>query len=153
MRLRFAALIAVLSLAVSALPTASIGSPPPDVSFSYLPPGWHAYPGSNGAYALSWRYRPNSSGWASSMPKNGIAVNVFFPLQTAHYPSLKRVLPKVPATTLEGAPDTPEYRIHGRVRGRDVEVWVDIRRVRPTKAQLRFAQRVVSAIHFASPAG
>ncbi len=85
------------------------------------------------------------------MPKDGIAVNVFFvgkPRATPHYPPLKLVMPKTPATTLEGAPDTPEYRIHGRVDGRDVEVWVDIRRPHPTQKLLRLAQRAVSAIRF-----
>jgi hypothetical protein len=118
------------------------------VSFSHLPAGWRAFSG-DGATALSWPYRPNSSGWAPAMPKNGIAVNVFFlRTKTAHYPALRLVLPKKPATTLEGAPDTPEYRIHGRVGGRDVEVWVDIRRPHPTNAQRRIAQRVVSGIRF-----
>ena len=123
-------------------------APPPVVSFAPLPSGWHAFADGSGAYALSWRYRPNSSGWAPSMPKDGIAVNVFFPTDTPHYPPLKLVMPKSPATTLEGAPDTSEYRIHGRVKGRDVEVWVDIRRPHPTKKQLRFAQRAVSAVRF-----
>ena len=139
----------MLSLAPHGLAGSSAGAPPPHVSFSNLPAGWHAFSGANGAYALSWRYRPNRWGWAPAMPRNGIAVNVFFLASTtAHYPSLRLVLPKTPTTTLEGAPDTPEFRIHGRVRGRDVEVWVDIRRPHPTKAQLRVAQRVVSAIRF-----
>jgi hypothetical protein len=86
------------------------------------------------------------------MPRNAIAVSVFFPRQkTARYPALKLVLPRTSATTLEGAPDTPEYRIHGRVLGRDVEVWVDIRRSRPTEEQLKAAQRVVAGIRFARP--
>jgi hypothetical protein len=85
------------------------------------------------------------------MPKNSIAVGVFFPKRVPQYPPLKLVLPMRPATTLEGAPDTPEYRIHGRVRGRNVAIWVDIRRPRPTKAQLRAAQRVVSGIRFFIP--
>lgn len=121
---------------------------PPIVSFVSLPPGWRSVAYSNGADALSWRYRPNSSGWAPSMPKEGIAITVFFPSDTPHYPPLKLVLPKSPATTLEGAPDTPEYRIHGRVKGRDVEVWVDIRRAHPTQKLLRLAQRAVSAVRF-----
>ena len=82
------------------------------------------------------------------MPKDAIAVNVFFLTANPHYPPLKLVMPKSPATNLDGAPDTPEYRIHGRVDGRAVEVWVDIRRPHPTKKQLRFAQRVVSAVRF-----
>jgi hypothetical protein len=122
--------------------------PPPIVAFAQLPAGWHAFATDNGAYALSWRYRPNSSGWAPSMPKDGIAINIFFPTDTPHYAPLKLVMPKSAATTLAGAPDTPEYRIHGRVNGRDVELWVDIRRPHPTKQQLRVAQRAVYAVRF-----
>jgi hypothetical protein len=122
--------------------------PPPIVSFAQLPAGWRHFAMDRRAYALSWRYRPSPSGWAPSMPKDGIAVNVFFPTDTPHYPPLTLVLPKAPATTLEGAPDTPEYRIHGRVNGRDVEIWVDIRRPRPTQKLLRLAQRAVSAVRF-----
>ena len=121
--------------------------PPPIVSFAGLPAGWHRF-GSEGVYALNWRYRPNSLGWATSMPRNGIAVQVFFPNETPRYPPLKLVMPRFPATTLEGAPDTPEYRIHGRVAGRDVEVWIDIRRRHPTARQLWVARRVVSALRF-----
>jgi hypothetical protein len=83
------------------------------------------------------------------MPKDGIAVTVFFPHERrSRYPPLRLLIPKRPTTTLEGAPDTPEYRIHGRVLGREVEVWVDIRRPHPTDAQLRAAQRVVSHLQF-----
>ena len=149
MRKVLVALVAVSSFALTGL---SAGAPLPGVSFSVLPRGWHGVVDlPNGAYALSWRYRENPYGWASSMPENGIAVTVFFlPKKAPPYPSLKLVLPKTPATTLEGAPDTPEYRIHGRVRGRNVEIWVDIRRPKPTQAQLRAAQRVVSGIRFFS---
>lgn len=92
-----------------------VQAPPPIVSFTHLPAAWHAFPsgnGGHGAYALSWRYRPNSAGWAPSMPRNAIAVNVFFPSEARRYPPLKLVMPKTPATTLDGAPDTPEYHIH-----------------------------------------
>jgi hypothetical protein len=123
-------------------------APPPVISFAHLPSGWHAFTGGNGAYALSWRYRPNPSGWATSMPRNAIAVNVYYPTDAARYPPLRLTMPNAPITTLEGAPDTAEYRIHGRVNGRDVEVWIDIRRPKPTPTQLRLAQRVVSAVRF-----
>jgi len=84
------------------------------------------------------------------MPRNGIAVTVIFPGRPkVGYPPLKLVIPKKPSTTLEGAPDTPEYRIKGSVNGRDVWVFVDIRRTHPTQAQLVAAQRVVSGIRFA----
>ena len=123
--------------------------PPPIVRFTSLPAGWRSFQSGNGAYALSWNYRPSRSGWASQMPKSGIAVTVFFPLERRpQYPLLKLVIPQRPATTLEGALDTPEYRIHGRTRGRDVEIWIDIRRPYPSQAKLRAAQRVVSGLRF-----
>lgn len=125
-----------------------VPAPPPIVSFAQLPALWRAYSVANGGYALSWNHRPHDGGWAQSMPKGGIAVTVFFPNDRACYPSLKLKMPTRPTTTLEGAPDTPEYRLHGRVKGRLVEVWVDIRQPHPTQAQLRFAQRVVAAIRF-----
>jgi hypothetical protein len=124
--------------------------PPPIVSFAQLPAGWHQIgDGNGGAYALSWRYRPAVDGWASAMPRNGIVVQVFFLREaTPHYQRLRLVMPRSPATNLDGRPDTPEYRIHGRVDGHDVEVWVDIRRPHPTQQQLRLAQRAVSAVRF-----
>ena len=82
------------------------------------------------------------------MPRNGIAVQVFFPNEKAHLPPLKLLMPQRPATTLEGAPNTPEYRIQGSIAGRDVEVWIDIRCPHPTAAQLRLAQRVLSGLRF-----
>jgi hypothetical protein len=124
--------------------------PPPIVSFARLPAGWRQFAdGNGGAFALSWRYRQTVNGWASVMPRNGIAVQVFFLREaTPHYRRLRLVMPRSPATTLDGHPDTPEYRIHGRVDGHDVEVWVDIRRPHPTQQQLRLAQRAVSAVRF-----
>ena len=125
-----------------------IAEPPPAVSFVHLPAGWHAFGEADGAYATSWSYRENSSSWAASMPRGGIVVRVFFPGTRKPFPTLRLVLPQRPATALEGAPDTPEYRIRGRVRGRDVEVWIDIRRARPTPADLRAAGQALSAIRF-----
>jgi hypothetical protein len=122
--------------------------PVPLVSFARLPSGWHSFGGAGGVYATSWAYRPNSRGWATAMPRDGIVVQVFFPVgQKPRYPPLKLVLPRTPATLLEGTTDTPEYRIHGRLLGRNVEVWVDIRRRHPTKAALRLAQRVFHSVH------
>ena len=140
----------LIGLAAAALVTTALAAngPAPIVSFSVVPRGWHVAHTANGAYALNWR--EGRSGWANSMPKNGIAVEVFFPRQTSHYPALKPTLPKRPATTLEGAPDTPQYRIHGRIKGRDVEIWVSIRRPHPTNTQLRTAQRVIDGIRFVS---
>jgi hypothetical protein len=119
----------------------------PTVSFAQLPPGWHHYPGVPGL-AVSWAYRPNSAGWAPSMPRNGIAVSVFFVNDARRLRPLRLVVPRSPATTLEGAPDTPEYRIEGSVDGHDVDVFIDIRRRRPTRGQLRVVQRVLDAVHF-----
>ena len=61
------------------------------------------------------------------MPRNGIAVTVSFPDPSRlRYPPLTLIIPKTPSTTLEGAPGTPEYRIKGRVNGRNVLVVEDI---------------------------
>jgi hypothetical protein len=49
---------------------------------------------------------------------------------------------------LDGTHDTPEYRIFGRVRGVDVNIFVDIRRLHPSRRQLRAAQRIVSSVRF-----
>lgn len=123
--------------------------PAPIVSFARLPAGWRAFlEGAAGAYATSWSYDENSFGWAGSMPRGGIVVRVFFPNTAAHPSALRLALPAKPAVLLEGTTDTPEYRLSGRVAGRAVEVWVDIRRPRPTPAELRAAQRVLSQIRF-----
>jgi hypothetical protein len=82
------------------------------------------------------------------MPKGGIAVSVFFPRDSPHYPPLRLVVPKHTATVLEGTSDTPEYRTRGRVRGVDVEIWTDIRQRDPTRAELRLARRAISTIRF-----
>jgi hypothetical protein len=125
-----------------------VASPPPVVSFARLPTGWHRFGGIGGAYATSWAYRPNSRGWAPAMPRDATVVRDFFPTTATRYSPLKLVLPRKPATLLEGTRDTPEYRIRGRTHGRNVEVWVDIRRRHPTRAELRAAQDVVAAIRF-----
>jgi hypothetical protein len=145
--------IALVGLVVTAA-VASAGpagaAAAPSVSFSVLPEGWHVAGTANGAYALSWRQ--GRSGWASSMPRNGIAVEVFFTRQAARYPPLELVLRTRSTTTREGSPDTLRYRVHGRVDRRNVEVRVSIRRPHPTAAQLKVAQRVVRGIRFASTA-
>jgi hypothetical protein len=82
------------------------------------------------------------------MPRDGIAVWVLFPSNGRRYQPLKLVLSRSPATTLEGAPDTPEYHVFGNVRGWNVEIRVDIRRSHPTRRELRLAQRVLSAMRF-----
>lgn len=135
-------------LAFRPLPAPRVERRLPEVAFTRLPRGWHRYGGLGSAYATSWRYRPNEHGWASAMPRNGIVVNVFFVANSPRYPPLRLVVPRKPTTFLEGTSDTAEYRLHGRVEGRNVEVWVDIRRRHPTRDQLRHAQRVVSGLRF-----
>lgn len=121
---------------------------PVAVSFAHVPSRWRQFPGEGGALAASWPYHPGPTGWATAMPRNGLAVNVFFVAGTPVYPRLRLRLPQTTRFVLKGSADTPEYRIHGRIRGHNVEVWVDIRNSHPSRAQLRVAQRVVSAIRF-----
>lgn len=97
---------------------------------------------------MSWRSRPGQAGWGTSIPRNGIVVQVFFVRDNPPLPRLRLRLPSTTKFTLEGAPGVREYRICGRVRGQNVEVWVDIRRRSPTQRQLRVAQSVVSAVRF-----
>jgi hypothetical protein len=122
----------------------------PVASFTHLADGWHQYRDGPDATALNWPYRPNSNGWAPSMPRGGAAVSVWFPhpRQKQRYRPLRLVLPRQPATFLEGTRDTPEFRIYGRVDGVDVNIFVDIRRLHPTVADLRSARRVVSSVRF-----
>jgi hypothetical protein len=117
------------------------------VSFHALPSGWHSYPGL-GAVATSWAYVPGRDiyGPADHMPKGGTIVEVTFPTQDVRFKPLRLLLPHRPAVMLEGTTDTPEYRIEGRTHGWNVMIHVDIRNRYPTAAQLRVAQRVVSAI-------
>jgi hypothetical protein len=82
------------------------------------------------------------------MPAGGIAVTIFVHREKAKEPPLRLVLPRHPFTGLKGVPNTPEYRLRGRVHGVDVEVWVDIHKRQPSRTQLRAAQRVISAIRF-----
>lgn len=123
----------------------------PLARFDYLPRGWHQYRETSvdpDVLALSWRYHPNSLGWAPSMPRGGIAVDVLFLSVNAHYRPLRLVLPRRPAGLLKGTRDTPEYRIYGRVRGVDLMISLDIRRLHPSQAQLSAARRVVSHLRF-----
>ena len=119
-----------------------------EVSFAVLPPDWRQFPDTDSGLATSWPYRPGHGGWALSIPRDGIAVQVFFVRDTPPYPTLRLRLPTSTKFALEGAPGVPEYRIHGRVLGHNVEVWVDIRRARQTTRQLRLAQQLVSALRF-----
>lgn len=126
-------------------------APPVAVSFVHLPPGWRQFgqlEGSGDILATSWRYRPGPAGWARAIPRDGILVHIFFVHGTPPYPRLRLRLPHSTRFTLEDAPDVREYRISGRVLGRNVEVWTEIRRRHPTARQLRIAQSVVSALRF-----
>lgn len=82
------------------------------------------------------------------MPRGGIIVDVTFPTARTKFKALRLVLPRRPATMLEGTKDTPEYRIEGRTQGRNVLIYVDIRNTHPSVAELRVAERVVSGIRF-----
>ncbi len=120
-----------------------------------------------GAFATSWPYRPNSFGWAGSLPKDGTVVSVYLIRRnpgrrvgnlcgrTPHlpdYPLVRKLplhLPRTTVHTFEGADDIPEYRIFGRIgESYNFEVRVVIDRHRATRALLATAQRVVSAIRF-----
>ena len=126
-------------------------APVPVVRFAHLPNGWRSFGGAGGGYATSWAYRPTSGGWASALPVNGVVVQVyFFPgdQKKPCYRPRPLILPAEAATMLEGTGDTPEYRITSCIRGRRVQVWVDIRNRHPTHVLRRLAQRVVAAIRF-----
>ena len=122
----------------------------PVAFFVQLPAGWHQYREAPDATALNWQYHPSSDGWAPSMQRDAIAVTVYFPHPRGKqsYRPLRLTLPRRPSTLLEGTRDTPEFRIFGRVRGVDVNIFIDIRRLHPTRRQLRVARRVVSNIRF-----
>src|SRR4051812_32368301 len=78
------------------------------VSFTRLPSGWRQLPGTGGALATSWAYGQDQGGWALSIPRNGIAVSVFFVRDTPPNPPLRLRLPTSTRFTLEGAPGIPE---------------------------------------------
>jgi hypothetical protein len=149
----------------------------PSAKFARLPGGWRAFDREFGlltrrggdveSYALSWPYRRNSFGWANSMPRNAIAIEVLLLrtsadgsrinlcLHTPHlggFPPIRRLPLRLPRTTgdrLEGAPNVPEYRVFGRIDDMyNVDLRVDVNNPRPTPAMLRTAQKVVAAIAF-----
>jgi hypothetical protein len=179
---RAAIVLAAVSLAGGGAP-AEAGARPaalvvPAPRFARLPPGWTQLTsgpveltrrGAN-AYvvALSWPYRLDSGGWASAIPRDGIAVQVFLIrresgvsrgldlcLVTPHldaYPlvtTLPLRLPRTTRDTLEGSRGIPEYRIFGRLgESYDFEVRVDVNRRHPTARRLRLARAAVAAIRF-----
>jgi hypothetical protein len=128
---------------------AQLPTPPVAVSFADLPRGWRQS-GTLGldGFATSWPYNPGPRGWAAAIPVNGIVVQVFFVRDNPPHPPLELRLPATTRFALDGAPDVREYRISGRIRGHNVEVWADIRSRSPSRRLLRTAQRVVSALRF-----
>jgi hypothetical protein len=117
--------------------------------------------------ALNWRYKPSQYGWASQIPRDGIAVSIilfrgsgndpFLNLcrYTPHlsgFPKIRRLplrLPKITGGSLEGAPKVLEYRVFGRMgESYNVDLRVDVNSLHPGTAMLRRAQSVVSQIRF-----
>jgi hypothetical protein len=145
--------------------------------FTSVPLGWHAFDddvgaltrngGETGSYALSWNYSPRPGGWASVMPRRGIAVQMLLLrrrpdglrinlcLHTPHLrdsPPIRRLPLRLPATTgsrLEGAPRVLEYRVFGRIGDMyNVDLRVDVNDPHPTRSMLRAARQVVSGLRF-----
>jgi hypothetical protein len=145
-------------------------------TFAYLPKGWEALPQTAGVLtragaetestALSWRYKPNSFGWANRMPRNAIAVDLLLIRRAAgprinlchstpHLPESPKIkhlplrLPSTTSTQLEGEPNVPEYRIFGRLGDwYNIDLRVDISNPHPTPAMRQRAREVVSHIRF-----
>jgi hypothetical protein len=147
------------------------------VKFTSLPSGWHAFDDEVGAltrrggetdsYALSWDYRPGPGGWATAMPRRGIAVQVLLLrsrpdglrinlcLHTPHLADSSPIrglplrLPRTTGSRLKGAPRVPEYRVFGRMGEMyNVDLRVDINDPHPTRSMLDAAQHVVSGLRF-----
>ena len=146
--------------------------------FTHLPSGWtrpdsrsgilsRHRPASTYSDALSWRYRASQYGWASEMPRNGIAVSIIlfrgsgndpflnlcrFTPHLSGFPRIRRLplrLPKNPGGSLEGAPNVPEYRVFGRIdESYNVDLRVDVKSLHPSQALLRRAQNVVNRVRF-----
>jgi hypothetical protein len=144
--------------------------------FSYLPAGWETLPttpavltpagADTESTALSWHYKPNRFGWATSIPRNGSAVHVILirrasgpPINLCHdtphvqgSPKIRHLPLRLPSRangTLEGATNVPEYRIFGRLdNSYNVDLRLDIKNRHPTYRMLRTAQAIVSRIHF-----
>jgi hypothetical protein len=148
------------------------------VKFTQLPRGWKTFdsrfatlsrhrPTSTYADALSWAYKPNPYGWASQMPRGGVAVSVilargsgnepFLNLcrYTPHlsgFPKIRRLplrLPRITGDRLEGAPNVVEYRVFGRMdESYNVDLRVDVNALHPSRTLRRRAPFVVNHIHF-----
>ena len=155
-----------------------IYTPPPIVvhapTFSYRPRGWHFSDHDFGVLTRrgadvqsdAFSFRPYRYGWALRFPRNGIAVTVHLIRRSADpqanlcgqvppwpgFPPIRRLPLRLPRTTtdrLEGAPGVVEYRVFGRFgNSYNVDLRVDVNRLRPTSAMLRRAQEIVSGIRF-----
>jgi hypothetical protein len=145
-------------------------------TFPSLPAGWRAFDddfgllGHDGAdvttYALSWRYQPNSLGWADSMPRGAVAISVQLSRRLGRRAGVNLcarapVWPGFPArhlplrlpvrtrATLDGSPQIPEYRIEGRLgKAYNVDLRVDVNAPRPAPATLALARRLVAHLGF-----
>ena len=132
--------------------------------FGSLPPGWRQFddlvqrrgPCHVVANSLAANFpadRARSHGWAAALPPDGIAVTVSLigPVipedeRRADYPPADErplELPRTTASSLEGSPDVPEYRVFRRTPDYLVEVRADINNPEPGAALLDEAQAVV----------
>ena len=142
--------------------------------FAYRPAGWHFSDEDFGVLtrrgadveSAAFSFRPYALGWALRIPPNGIAVTVHLIRRSAdqranlcgsvpHWPdspAIRRLplhLPKTTSDRLEGTPRVLEYRVFGRMdESYNVDLRVDVNRLRPTAAMLRRAQAVVNGIRF-----
>ena len=143
--------------------------------FALVPRGWRAFDDDFGlltrhgasveSHALSWRYRPDSFGWANAMPRGAMAVTVILVRRSNDphanlcrgadglpFAPIRRLplrLPKAPNGWLEGSKDVVEYRVFGRIdRSYSVDLRLAVRTIHPTAAMLRRGQAVVSGIRF-----
>jgi hypothetical protein len=107
--------------------------------------------------AANWRAdRVGSHGWAAEMPRDGIVITVTLigPPVREHrlrsaYPPVGKAPLRLPATTassLEGLPDVPEYRVFARTPDYLVEVRADINNPGPGRALVREARSVVRGL-------
>ena len=144
--------------------------------FAYRSAGWRFEEGDFGVLtrrgadveSAAFSFRPYPLGWALRFPPNGIAVTVHLIRRSAnphanlcgsvpHWPDSPEIrrlplrLPKTTSHRLEGDDGVLEYRVFGRMdESYNVDLRVDVKRLRPTAAMLRQAQAVVNGIRFPS---
>jgi len=143
-------------------------------TFAYRPRGWRFADHDFGVLtrrgadvqSAAFSFRPYRFGWALRMPRNGVVVTVHLIRRSAdartnlcrsvpHWPDsppIRRLPLRLPRTTtdrLEGAPRVLEYRVFGRFdESYNVDLRVDVKRLRPTPAMLRRSQAIVDGIRF-----